>query len=147
MYFLSITDDFAAAHWLEGYRGACAELHGHTWKVEVTVGAEKVRGLGMVVDFKDLKRIFKKTLAVFDHSCLNKHLPKGLNPTCENMARELYYMLKREFEYFENEGIFTLVGVTVWESKDARVMYTEGWGYHGAEKEAKGSRPEGSQNK
>ncbi|MEE9585050.1 MAG: 6-carboxytetrahydropterin synthase, partial [Candidatus Brocadiales bacterium] len=47
--------DFAAAHSLRGYQGECENLHGHNWKVQVVLSAKKLNGLGMVLDFKDVK--------------------------------------------------------------------------------------------
>ena len=55
MYSIKIEAYFSAAHYLRGYRGKCEELHGHNWKVEVTVEAEKPDKIGMGLDFKYLK--------------------------------------------------------------------------------------------
>ena len=56
MYELMVEDTFDAAHALRGYDGPCENLHGHTWKVEVTIEAEKLDKIGLVVDFKDMKK-------------------------------------------------------------------------------------------
>ena len=56
MYRLRVEVDFDAAHRLEGYPGKCANLHGHSWKVEVFVTGEAVDSLGLVCDFGMLKQ-------------------------------------------------------------------------------------------
>ena len=62
MYLVKIEEAFEAAHNLRGYDGKCANLHGHNWIVEVEVAGEKLNELGILVDFKDVKRELKKLL-------------------------------------------------------------------------------------
>ena len=60
MYLLKTEATFDSAHFLRGYNGKCANLHGHTWRVEVTVGSDTLTASGeqrgMVIDFADLKK-------------------------------------------------------------------------------------------
>ena len=66
MYRLKIIDSFSAAHQLLGYAGNCESLHGHNWKVEVQVRGEQLNDIGILIDFKELKRLTKgKTLISF----------------------------------------------------------------------------------
>ncbi len=76
---------FDAAHRLERYEGACARLHGHTYRLEVTVKGEPDER-GIVVDFLELKEaVHELFLEPFlDHRHLNETLP--VNTTAENMA-------------------------------------------------------------
>lgn len=76
---------FDAAHHLEDYVGKCHNLHGHTYKLELTVrGVPDHRGI--VVDFGDLKKIYQEFYEPFlDHKYLNETLPIA-NTTAENMA-------------------------------------------------------------
>ena len=56
---------FDSSHMLDGHDGKCQNLHGHTYKLEITVSDDPVRGGpkdGMVMDFTDLKAIVKNTL-------------------------------------------------------------------------------------
>ncbi|HJO35506.1 MAG TPA: 6-carboxytetrahydropterin synthase, partial [Gammaproteobacteria bacterium] len=55
-YTLKILSEFASAHTLRGYPGACQRMHGHNWKVEVEVQASELDELGMAVDFKRIKQ-------------------------------------------------------------------------------------------
>ena len=52
-----------SAHFLAGYHGKCANIHGHRWKVIATIKSEKLledpQNKGMVTDFGDLKKDLK----------------------------------------------------------------------------------------
>jgi 6-pyruvoyltetrahydropterin/6-carboxytetrahydropterin synthase len=62
---------FHAAHRILGHPGKCAYLHGHTYRIEVTVSAASLDRLGMVIDFDDLRAIVKKAVADrWDHATL-----------------------------------------------------------------------------
>ena len=56
MYHVSIQTHFSAAHHLRNYNGHCENLHGHNWKVEVTVSSEQLDEAGMALDFTILKK-------------------------------------------------------------------------------------------
>lgn len=65
---------FEAAHALEGYDGACREIHGHSYKFYVTIKGEPIADerdpkFGMVMDFRELKRIVNEQVVnPFDHA-------------------------------------------------------------------------------
>lgn len=110
---------FEAAHALEGYDGACREIHGHSYKLYVTVKGEPVADerdpkFGMVMDFGDLKRIVnEQVVKPFDHAFVlrrtesNRRLYEQLRdrferivllefqPTCENMLAEFARRIQR----------------------------------------------------
>lgn len=83
---------FEASHNLPHYVGACHNLHGHSYKLEVTVcGAIETDTTnpkcGMIIDFKDLKEIVKKVAVdKYDHSYLNDFFE---NPTAEIMVQQI----------------------------------------------------------
>lgn len=120
MFELSITSDISSAHFLRNYEGPCKHLHGHTWKIEVTIQSDKLNNIGLVVDFKDMKQKLKEVLMPLDHVCLND-LPyfKEVNPSTENIAVYIY----REFK--KTCGSFSLKCVRVWESETSSVTYSE----------------------
>ncbi|MFA5103653.1 MAG: 6-carboxytetrahydropterin synthase QueD [Candidatus Margulisiibacteriota bacterium] len=91
MYEITIEDTFASAHQLVGYEGPCENIHGHTWKVEVSLKGDNLDKLGMLFDFKKAKNVLKDILSGFDHKNLNelKYFVKE-NPTAENIARTIY---------------------------------------------------------
>lgn len=91
MYKLKVVSKFSAAHRLVEYPGACERIHGHNWKVKVTVCAEQVDENGMVMDLVQLKKHIDECVAQFDHRVINDVPPfDRLNPTSENLAKYLY---------------------------------------------------------
>ena len=78
---------FSYAHHLPEYEGDCSRIHGHNSAVEVEFcksGMPKTYP-GMVVDFKDIKRIVGPIIKRLDHQDINEIL-KPYNPTAENIA-------------------------------------------------------------
>jgi len=105
--------DFAAAHRLNGYDGDCARLHGHNWKVEVMVEGEQLDEVGMVIDFKEIKRHAKAVIAELDHTYLNDHPAfQHQNPTAENIAA---FLLARLAERIDTPAR-RVSAITVWEN-------------------------------
>lgn len=57
------------AHHVRGHRGACISVHGHTWKLEVTLAARTLDAEGFVRDFSDLRGdVLEPCYALLDHS-------------------------------------------------------------------------------
>ncbi|MFI3280588.1 MAG: 6-carboxytetrahydropterin synthase [Rikenellaceae bacterium] len=103
---------FESAHALEGYDGACREIHGHSYRLFVTVKGEPIDDVtnpkcGMVIDFGDLKRIVnEQIISRLDHSFVMRQTPRATElatvmssqfnnvilvdyqPTCENMLAD-----------------------------------------------------------
>ncbi|MBN9655666.1 6-carboxytetrahydropterin synthase QueD [Halobacillus litoralis] len=80
---------FDAAHHLHCYEGKCKNLHGHTYKVIFGVSG-LVDDIGLVIDFGDIKKIWKEQIEVhLDHRYLNDTLP-NMNTTAENMVVWIY---------------------------------------------------------
>ncbi|MCT4203594.1 6-carboxytetrahydropterin synthase [Elizabethkingia anophelis] len=104
---------FETAHVLYNYDGKCKNMHGHSYKLFVTVKGKPVNDLGnpkngMVVDFGDIKKIVNEEVVdIWDHAVLinanspHKELGNELEgrghkviycsfqPTCENMLYEI----------------------------------------------------------
>ncbi len=110
--------DFEMAHALFGYTGACKDIHGHSYKLSVTVIGSPITDkarpeLGMVIDFTVLKGIVNTSIIEhFDHSLvLNKEFPQskleGINkisgrllladyqPTCENLLLDFVERIRK----------------------------------------------------
>jgi len=122
MYELMIETRFSSAHQLRGYKGKCEALHGHNWKVQVTVGAERLNEIGLALDFHDLKAITNEIVSNLDHGMLNEIFPfTEINPSSENIARWVYESLKKKVD---RDGI-EVSSVTVWESDTASATYYE----------------------
>ena len=122
MYRLKIQTSFAAAHCLTHYQGDCENLHGHNWKVEVSVTARELDKAGLGIDFKQLKSTTITLLKGLDHKYLNELAPfREVSPSSENIARYLYDELSRTL----NDGNVNVAMVTVWESDFACASYYE----------------------
>lgn len=121
MYHLTIKTHFAAAHKLMNYQGDCEHLHGHNWKIEVTVATRELDTAGLGIDFKILKRETNQVLDQLDHKYLNE-LPffREVSPSSENIARFLYESLVHRFA----ERQVRMESVRVWESDNACASYT-----------------------
>jgi len=120
MFEITVRDHIASAHQLHGYDGPCKDLHGHTWHIEVVVLGNNLDHVGLLIDFKDLKKKLKDVLGPIDHVCLND-LPafKNINPSTENLARHIYH------EFSKSCLPLKLKTVQVWESDTASVIYYE----------------------
>lgn len=118
-YELTVKDHFDAAHALPGYDGPCRFLHGHTWDIEATLAGQHLDDVGMLYDFKAIKRDLHAILENFDHRCINEVAPFDvINPTAEHMARVIFYELEKTLP-----APISLKEVAVWESPIARVAY------------------------
>lgn len=102
---------FDAAHFLTKYHGKCENLHGHTYRLRVTVEGE-IQEDGMVVDFLEVKALVKeKILGKFDHRNLNDFFE---NPTAEFVAKYIWDELKPALNLCE---------VRLWETENSFVTY------------------------
>lgn len=116
-----MTTQFCAAHNLRGYAGKCESLHGHNWRVDVVLESSKLDESGMVMDFKEVKRLLGEILNKLDHKYLNEEPPfKTTNPTTENLSRFIFGELKGLLP----EGV-TVKRVTTWESEGCGASYEE----------------------
>ena len=120
MYEIMVEDTFASAHQLIGYEGACENLHGHTWKVQVFIKGSQLDKLGMLFDFKIAKNILKDILNIFDHKNINT-LPEFTqkNPTAENLAKTIFKMFIKMAE-----GRAEVSKIIVWEYEKTCATYT-----------------------
>lgn len=121
MFKAKVIDSFSAAHSLRGYQGDCERLHGHNYRVEVVVVSEVLDGVGIVMDFRDLKLALKGVLGEMDHQYLND-LPRfsAINPSAENIAAYIYERLKTLVP-----APVRLGEVGVWENDACCALYSE----------------------
>lgn len=102
---------FDAAHKLLNYNGPCANLHGHTYKLQVVLSSS-VRKNGMVIDFGDLKRIVTdKVISKLDHKFINKIIKQS---TAENIAIWIWNQLEKNLPLYE---------IRLWETPTSFVVY------------------------
>lgn len=122
MFKVHITAYFSGAHSLRHYKGKCEALHGHNWKVEVTVYALQLDEKGMVLDFHELRQHTNIVLEKLDHRHLNEiEYFKTKNPSSEEIARYIYQQLKPMISSTQCD----LDEVSVWETENSCATYRE----------------------
>lgn len=110
---LNVIFHFAASHFLTKYHGKCENLHGHNYKVIVSITGP-VQDDGMVLDFKIIKKVVHgKVIDRIDHTHLNDLLE---NPSSENLAVWMWNELKGELPLLSK--------VTIFETEDYYAEYT-----------------------
>jgi 6-pyruvoyltetrahydropterin/6-carboxytetrahydropterin synthase len=122
-FLLSAETTFSAAHTLPG-AGACEQMHGHNWRVRISVRVDETQldGQGMGIDFRIMDEIVESSVSDFDHAYLNNIEPfRKRPPTAELIAREVYQrcdaLLKKALQSA------TLSEVEVWEMAGYRAVY------------------------
>jgi 6-pyruvoyltetrahydropterin/6-carboxytetrahydropterin synthase len=122
MYEVSVDETFAAAHNLRGYKGKCENLHGHNYKVRVTLSGEEVDSVGLLYDFVHLKQVIQSVIRSLDHKYLNELPPFDvLNPSAENIARYIYDQAAKQLHQAPNGA--EVSSITVWESDVTAATY------------------------
>ena len=127
---------FCYGHRLLNYDGKCRHLHGHNGRAVITLEADSLDALGMVVDFSTLKRVVSGWVdANLDHRMiLHRDDPMlatfkqqgepfflmDVNPTAENIAKLIY-------DFTKSQG-FPVVEVKLWETDDSFAAYRPGKG-------------------
>ena len=137
MITVTKTVKFDAAHVLTNHQGLCKNLHGHTYRVDVSVAQAEDDDRDMVIDFKDLKGIANEVICDrFDHAFIYNTESAGekeiaavvekngmrtvaipFRSTAENLAKLFFGELK--------ERIPGLSAVKVWETADSCAEYRE----------------------
>lgn len=121
MYTLTRTIEFDSAHQLRDYVGKCANLHGHTYKLAVSIQGQTLDKAGMVYDFVDLKALMKGISEELDHKFLNEiAVFTEINPTAENIAAYIYHKLKPHLPQD-----IRLKQIELWETPNCSVIYSE----------------------
>lgn len=125
MFEVSVEETFAAGHALRGYRGKCENLHGHNYKVRVTLAGDTLDQIGLLYDFKDLKAVTNEVIDRLDHQYVNDLEPfRELNPSAENMARYIYDEIKALLVKNTN-GRVRIKHVKIWETDNTTATYFE----------------------
>ena len=137
MITVTKTVKFDAAHVLTNHQGLCKNLHGHTYRVDISVTQAEDDASDMVIDFKDLKKIATEIICDrFDHAFVYNTQSEGereiaavverygmrtvalpFRSTAENMAKMFYEQLKSRLP-----GVSS---VKVWETADSCAEYRE----------------------
>jgi 6-pyruvoyltetrahydropterin/6-carboxytetrahydropterin synthase len=121
MFQISAEYTFAAGHALRGYKGKCENVHGHNYKVQVTVEGERLNSIGLLMDFVDLRAAIKGLVDRLDHRFLNDLPPfDQLNPSAENLAKYFYDGLEPQVREQGNR----VSAVKVWETDTTSATFS-----------------------
>jgi 6-pyruvoyltetrahydropterin/6-carboxytetrahydropterin synthase len=120
MYEISVDYTFAAGHALRNYKGKCENVHGHNYKVRVTLAGDELNAEGLLMDFAALRAEIKRLVEKLDHHYLNDIPPfDKLNPSAENLAK---YICGEIEPRAADQGL-QVQGVTVWETDTTSATY------------------------
>jgi 6-pyruvoyltetrahydropterin/6-carboxytetrahydropterin synthase len=120
MYEVTIIKSFSAAHILSQVGGKCEELHGHNFKVELTLGAPDLNQSGLLIDFRLVKKWLGEILDELDHKHLNEiSYFAGINPSAENVAK----YIAEKIAPAAKAARVKVTRIKVWESENAAVTY------------------------
>ena len=121
MFEVTVEQDFASAHALRNYKGACENVHGHNWKAQVVIEGESLDGAGMLIDFLDVKHMMDAIVAPLDHKFLNEVPPFDVkNPSAENIAEHFYEKLS---EGLKGLAEVRVKQVKIWETTIQSATY------------------------
>ena len=91
MFEVSVERTFAAGHALRNYKGKCENVHGHNYRVQITVEGQELDSNGLLIDFVELKRLTMEVVDYLDHRFINDLTPFDvINPSAENLAKYFY---------------------------------------------------------
>jgi 6-pyruvoyltetrahydropterin/6-carboxytetrahydropterin synthase len=134
MFQVSVEDSFAAGHALRGYRGKCENVHGHNYKVRVTLEGVSLNSIGLLFDFKDLKEAIQGAIRKLDHRFMNEVPPFDVvNPSAENLAKYFHEEISRLLATSSHASMpaggemvpCRVQNVTVWETDTTTATYFE----------------------
>ena len=139
MYRLKTSAEFDSAHFLSGYQGKCANIHGHRWKIEAVVESSELISdgtkRGMIIDFGDFKHEVRALANSFDHALIYEKgslrettlaalveenfrlIEVAFRPTAEDFARYFFGLL--------SDKELPVKSVTVYETPENCAVYEE----------------------
>jgi 6-pyruvoyltetrahydropterin/6-carboxytetrahydropterin synthase len=125
MFQVSVEETFSAGHALRGYRGKCENVHGHNYRVRVTLQGPQLDAIGLLCDFTHLKRVIREVIGRLDHQFMNELEPfKSVNPSAENVAKYFYDEVSELL--LELPPGARITDVVLWETDTSRAEYRPG---------------------
>ncbi len=122
MFQVSVEETFSSGHALRGYRGKCENVHGHNYRVRVTLEGPQLDAIGLLVDFTHLKRVVRGVMGTLDHQFMNDLEPfKTVNPSAENVAKYFYEQVSSQLTELPPGARIT--DVIIWETDTSRAQY------------------------
>ncbi len=122
MFEITVDETFAAGHALRGYKGKCENVHGHNYKVRVTLAGPELDHAGLLCDFVHVKKVIRDVVQSLDHKFLNDFSPfDTVNPSAENIAKYFYEQATGRLEKQANGA--RIAEVTIWETDTTAATY------------------------
>ena len=121
MFEVTVEQTFAAGHALRNYHGKCENVHGHNYRVRVTVEGEQLDSTGLLVDFLEVNRLITGAVEYLDHRFINDLPPfDEINPSAENIAK---YFYDRISVGVKNDVPVRISAIQVWETDTSSAIY------------------------
>ena len=107
MFEVRIETSFSSAHHLLYYKGKCENMHGHNWKVEVTLKGDKLDQSNILVDFKVLKKCVNEIIDYLDHKDINELEEfRGVSPSSEIIAKYIFEQVEKKFPIVSRVNVY-----------------------------------------
>lgn len=124
MFEVTVEQTFSAGHALRHYKGKCENVHGHNYRVQVTVEGDQLNSIGLLVDFVELKRVVRQVVDRLDHQFINDLEPfVTLNPSAENLAKYFYEEVYSGMKLGQNEVPVRIAHVKIWETDTSMAVF------------------------
>ena len=121
MFEVSVERTFAAGHALRNYKGKCENVHGHNYRVRVTIEGQQLDPTGLLVDFVEVSGLLGGAIDYLDHRFINDLAPfDEINPSAENIAKYFYDRLNGGIK---NDVPVRISEVRVWETDTSSAVY------------------------
>jgi 6-pyruvoyltetrahydropterin/6-carboxytetrahydropterin synthase len=124
MFEVTVEQTFAAGHALREYKGKCENVHGHNYRVQITVEGERLNRIGLLVDFVELKRIVREVMERLDHQFINDLEPfTVINPSAENLAKYFYDEVSSRMATDNGDAPTRIAQIKIWETDTSIAVY------------------------
>jgi 6-pyruvoyltetrahydropterin/6-carboxytetrahydropterin synthase len=122
MFQVSVEETFSAGHALRGYKGKCENVHGHNYRVQISLEGPELDSIGLLVDFTHLKQVLREVIKRLDHQFINELEPFiTVNPSAENMAKYFYEEVSKGLQQLPPGA--KIKEVVMWETDTACAKY------------------------
>jgi 6-pyruvoyltetrahydropterin/6-carboxytetrahydropterin synthase len=100
-------------------------VHGHNYRVRVTLEGPQLDSIGLLVDFTQLKQVMREIISALDHQFINDlEAFRTVNPSAENLAKYFYDEVARKLTGLPDGA--RISDTVVWETDTSRAQYRPG---------------------
>ena len=91
MFQVSVEETFSAGHALRGYKGKCENVHGHNYRVQITLEGPELDHIGLLVDFTHVKQVMRELIKRLDHQFINDLEPFNSRESVRRKYGEIFF--------------------------------------------------------